>query len=214
MTGARIAWASGNPRVATVDAALGVVRGVGAGATRITARTGNVTSGVMVSVVPRAVDAAAAPTRDRQSVARADAPPPPASVPAAPTATPAATPRTAAKSEAELRAEIQNVLTAYAHAIELRDTSLIRRAFPNAGSELVKRWQTTFDDARGAIQMSGGAIEILDVPRDADGAQVRARARYSARFSSRAARSDQSFPVSFTAVVQRDGGTWRITSIQ
>jgi hypothetical protein len=205
MPDARSTWATGDPRVATVDAALGVVRGVGAGATRITARVGSVTGGVMVSVVPRPVETAAPSSRDRETPARPAAPPP-ASV--------AATPPTATKSEADLRAEIETVLATYAHAIELRDTSQIRRVFPNAASELLKRWQTTFDDARGAIRMSGGAVEILDTPRDGAGAQVRVRAQYSARFSSRAARSDQSFPVTFTAVVQHDGGAWRITSIQ
>jgi hypothetical protein len=62
--------------------------------------------------------------------------------------------------------------------------------------------------------MTGGGIEILDPPRDVDGNQVTTRARYSARFYSRAARAEQSFPVVYTAVVQRDGGTWRITSMR
>jgi len=118
------------------------------------------------------------------------------------------------KSEAELRSEIQGVLAVYVRAIQERDTSLIRRVFPNAGSELMTRWQTTFDDARGPIAMSGGAVEILDSPRDAVGAQVQVRARYSARFSSKAARSDQSFPVGFIAVVQRDTGGWHIAGIR
>jgi hypothetical protein len=106
------------------------------------------------------------------------------------------------------------VVASYARAIEQRDTSLIRRAFPGAGSELMSRWQATFDDARGPIAMTGGTVEILDTPRDAAGSQVHARAKYLARLSSKAARSEQSFPVSFTAVLQRDGGAWRITSIR
>ena len=206
MPDARIAWASSDPRVATVDSALGVVRGVGAGATRITARVGTLTTGVMVSVVPRAVEPAVVSIRERENPGRPAVPAPPTSV--------AAPPPTATKSEAELRAEIRTVLSTYVHAIELRDTSQIRRVFPNAGSDLMKRWQTTFEDARGPIQMTGGAIDVIDTPRDVAGAQVRARAQYAARFSSRAARSDQSFPVAFTAVVQHDGGVWRITSIQ
>jgi len=124
------------------------------------------------------------------------------------------TPTPAPKSEAELRSEIQGVMAVYARAIEERDTSLIRRVFPNAGSQLMTRWQTTFDDARGPIAMSGGTVEILDPPRDAAGSQVQVRARYSARFSSKAARSDQSFPVNFIAVVQRDAGGWHIASIR
>jgi hypothetical protein len=106
------------------------------------------------------------------------------------------------------------VLASYVRAIETRDTSLIRRAFPNAGGELMTRWQTTFDDARGPIAMSGGAVEIVDTPRDAIGSQVQVRAKYFARFSSKAARSDQSFPVAFTAFVQRDAGGWHIASIR
>ena len=54
----------------------------------------------------------------------------------------------------------------------------------------------------------------VDPPRDAAGSQVQVRARYSARFSSKAARSDQSFPVNFIAVVQRDAGGWHIASIR
>ena len=76
------------------------------------------------------------------------------------------------------------------------------------------RWQTTFDDARSNLQMSAGTIELLDAPRDVTGTQVRARASYSARFASRAARKDQAFPVTFTATLQRDGGTWRIVGIR
>ena len=118
------------------------------------------------------------------------------------------------RSEAELRSEIQSVVAVYVRAIEERDTSLIRRVFPNAGSQLITRWQTTFDDARGPIAMSGGAVNILDTPREVVGSQVQVQARYSARFSSKAARSDQSLPVSFVAVVQRDTGGWHIASIR
>lgn len=118
------------------------------------------------------------------------------------------------KTEAEHRAEIQAVIGSYVRAIEQRDTSLIRRVFPGAGSELVSRWQTTFDDARGPIAMNNGSIEIVDTPRDAAGAKVNVRAKYVARFASKAARSDQSFPVTFAAVVQRDAGTWHIVGIR
>ena len=135
----------------------------------------------------------------------------PANPPANP---PAASTGTSAKSEAELRSDVEVLLAAYARAIETRDTSLIRRVFPNAGEALMTRWQTTFDDARSNIQMSAGSIQLLDPPRDVPGTQVRAQASYTARFASRAARKDQSFPVNFIAVLQRDGGTWRIVSIR
>jgi hypothetical protein len=127
---------------------------------------------------------------------------------------PSAPPAPPPKSEAELRTEVQNVLASYVRAIEQRDTSLIRRVFPNAGTLVMGRWQTTFDDARGPINMSGGAVDILDTPRDAVGSQVQVRAEYLARFSSKAARSEQSFPVHFTAVVQRDPTGWHIAGIR
>ena len=129
-------------------------------------------------------------------------------------AAPVSPPAASGRSEADLRSEIEVLLAAYARAIETRDTSLIRRIFPNAGQELMARWQTTFDDARANLSMSAGTIELLDTPRDVTGSQVRARASYSARFASRAARKDQSFPVTFVATLQRDGGTWRITAIR
>jgi hypothetical protein len=143
-----------------------------------------------------------ADTSAARPAARLDAPPVTASTSPPP------------KSEAELRSEIQSVLAVYARAIQERDTSVIRRVFPNAGSELMTRWQTTFDDARSPIAMNGGAVEILDTPRDVVGSQVQVRARYSARFSSKAARSDQSFTVGFVAVVQRDAGAWHIVAIR
>jgi hypothetical protein len=148
------------------------------------------------------------PTVDTSAARAAARPDTPSSSPPAPPPAPAP------KSEAELRTEILNVLASYVRAIEQRDTSLIRRVFPNAGSELMTRWQTTFDDARGPIAMSGGAADVLDTPRDAIGTQLQVRARYSARFSSKAARSEQSFPVSFTALVQRDAGGWHIAGIR
>ena len=180
---------------------------------RPAADSGRVAAGASRAAVPASAPPVApkpnvVPTVDTSAprpAARLDTPPSPAP-------TPPAAP--AAKTEAELRAEIQTVLASYVRAIQQRDTSLVRRAFPNAGSELMTRWQTTFDDARGPIAMSGGAVDIMDTPRDAIGTQVQVRARYSARFSSKAARSDQSFPVSFTAVVQRDSAGWHIASIR
>jgi len=207
-----VAWATSDARVASVDPARGVVHGVGVGAARITARSAGAAAGVTVTVLGRSADSVVTGDASRArgatgSDAAGGAPPNGA---APPTSTPAAAP----KSDAQLRGEIQAVLGAYARAIEQRDTALIRRVFPNAGYELLTRWQTTFDDARGGIAMNDADIEIVDTPHDVPGAQVHVRAKYSARFSSRAARSDQTFPVVFTAVLQRDGGAWRITSIR
>jgi hypothetical protein len=106
------------------------------------------------------------------------------------------------------------VLGTYVRGIQSRDTSLIRRAFPSIGGDVLRRWQSTFEDARGDIRVTGSS-QILDTPRDAAGAQVRAAVRYSASFASRAARADQSFPVTFTATLLRGpDGTWRIVSLR
>jgi serine/threonine-protein kinase len=209
-----IAWASSDTRVATVDPASGIVRGIRPGATRITARSASLVAGVVVTVAPSASDSIATSTADAshaRPAGRSDASGPTSpNVTAPPTSSSTPTP----KSEAQLRSEIQAVLASYAHAIEMRDTSLIRRVFPDAGYELMTRWQTTFNDARGPIAMNDAALDIVDAPRDVPGSQVHVRAKYAARFSSRAARSDQSFPVTFTAVLLRDGGAWRIASIR
>jgi hypothetical protein len=123
-------------------------------------------------------------------------------------------PTTTSKSESELRADAQAVVATYLRAIQARDTSLMRRVYPNADAQHMKRWQTTFDDARGPIQVTGSAPQIAGTPRDAAGAQVEASVKNSVRFSSKAARADLTIPVTFIAVLQRDGGTWRITSIR
>jgi hypothetical protein len=276
MADARVTWSSADPRIATVDPSRGVVRAVAAGATRITARAGNITSAVSMSVVPpapdpavvasvemadvrsltvgetarlsaRALNGAGAPAtgavidwsssnadvasvasdgvltargagtavvrasaggrstersvtiRAREVVTRPDSP-----VTRPPTATP--------KSDSELRAEIRGVLATYARAIQTRDTSLIRRVFPTARDAFMSRWQGTFKEAVGPIQVTTGNIEVLDAPRDAPGAEV--RVRYSGRLAFRVGRDDQDGPYTFTATLQRDGATWKITSLR
>jgi serine/threonine-protein kinase len=211
MNGTAVTWATSNARVATVDPARGIVHGVGAGAVRITARAATALAGVMVTVLPSSDSSAVSASTSHTRLAGPDVP---SATPPNGGSAPPSTASSAPKTEAQLRAEIQTVLATYAHAIELRDTSLIRRVFPNAGYELLTRWQTTFDDARGPITMNDTGIEIVDTPQDVPGSQVHVRAKYAARFSSRAARSDQTFPVAFTAVLQREGGAWRITSIR
>jgi hypothetical protein len=205
---ARLTWSTGNPRVATVDSLAGTVHGVGAGATRITVHAGNVVAGVTVTVIPPAP----APNVAVAPESPLTRPAPRSETPVPSTPTPAAS--APAKSEAELRAEIQTVVGTYARAIEQRDTSLIRRVFPLAGSELMTRWQNLFDDAKSSIAMTGGSVQILDTPLNAPGSKVQASARYVAKFSSKAARSDQSFPVTFTATLQRDPGVWHIVAIR
>jgi hypothetical protein len=277
---ARVSWESSDPRVATVDAARGTVRGIAPGAARITARAGDVTSRVNISVAPPAPDPSVVASIDLSGVspltvgetARATATARNASgahlgsagitwsstnpdiatvasngtitaraagsttiratsggqsadrvltvrarevtradTPAAPPSNPGPPP-TPRKTEAELRSEVQSVLETYVRAIQTRDTSLIRRVFPSVGNDVLRRWQSTFDDAPGGIRMTG-ATQIQDTPRDAAGAQVRAQVRYSASFHSRAARADQSFPVAFTATLVRGpDASWRIVS--
>jgi len=182
---APIEWSSSSPDVASVSAS-GLVTARSAGTTTIRAVSGGRSDDRQVTV------------RAKEVVVRRDT---------------EATVTSPVKSEADLRSEIQAALRTYVRAIESRDTSLLRRAYPNISSGQLKAWQATFNDAAGPIQVTGSDPEILDRPRDVAGSQVRARAQYTARFSSRQ-RREVSFPIAFLAALQRDGNTWRITNIQ
>ena len=192
LSGTNIEWSSSNPDIVTVSQ-NGALTARAAGVATVRASTGGRTGERAVTV------------RAREVVSRPDTPSAPP---------PIANPAPATKSEAELRAEIRAVLSTFGRAIATKDTSLIRRVFPTASSVVMARWQTTFNDARGPIQVTGDTPQIVDTPRDAAGAQVHVRANYSAKFSLRSGRTDVSFPLPIVAVLQRDGGAWRIMSMQ
>lgn len=182
--GAVIDWSSSSPEIASVSSE-GVVTARAAGTAIIRASAGGRNAARSVTV------------RAREIATRVDSPitrPPPA------------------KTEAELRNEILGVLATYARAIQSRDTSLIRRVFPTVADAFLTRWQQTFKEATGPIQLTTGTIEVLDVPRDVAGAQV--RATYAGRLEFRVGRSDQGGPYTFTATLQREGGTWKITTLR
>jgi hypothetical protein len=182
--GAVIDWSSSSPEIASVNSD-GLVTARAAGTAIIRASAGGRNAARSVTV------------RAREIATRVDSPvtrPPPA------------------KTEAELRNEIRGVLATYARAIQSRDTSLIRRVFPTVADAFLTRWQQTFREATGPIQVTTGTIDVLDVPRDVAGAQV--RATYAGRLEFRVGRSDQGGPYTFTATLQRDGGTWKITTLR
>jgi serine/threonine-protein kinase len=182
--GAVIDWSSSSPEIASVSSE-GVVAARAAGTAIIRASAGGRNAARSVTV------------RAREIATRIDSPvtrPPPA------------------KTEAELRNEILGVLATYARAIQSRDTSLIRRVFPTVADAFLTRWQQTFKEATGPIQVTTGTIQVLDVPRDVAGAQV--RATYAGRLEFRVGRSDQGGPYTFTATLQREGGTWKITTLR
>jgi len=182
--GAVIDWSSSSPEIASVSSE-GVVTARAAGTAIIRASAGGRNAARSVTV------------RAREVATRVDSPvtrPPPA------------------KTEAELRNEIRGVLATYTRAIQSRDTSAIRRVYPTVADAFLTRWQQTFKEATGPIQVTTGTIEVLDVPRDVAGAQV--RATYAGRLEFRVGRSDQGGPYTFTATLQRDGGTWKITTLR
>jgi hypothetical protein len=102
----------------------------------------------------------------------------------------------------------------YARGIEGRDTSHMRAAFPTAPGDLLKNWQSTFEDARDGIQLRGPDLAMLDTPRDAVGSQVRVSSQRMAHFYSKRMRREIDVPTRFTAVVQRFPNGWRIVSIR
>lgn len=183
--GASIEWSSSNPDVASVGPG-GLLNARAPGTSTIRASSGGRSAQRVVAVRPR------------------DVPPPKNDSPAPPVA----------KTEAELRAEIQSVLATFIRGIETRDTAMIHRVFPSAGSDYLRRWQGTFADARDNIRMTGGPFQITGTPRDAEGSQVRVQAKFTAQLYSRQDRRELSFEVPLTAVVRRDSAGWRIVSIQ
>jgi hypothetical protein len=182
--GASSHWTSSPPDVASVDAS-GLLTAKGPGSATIQATAGDRSAERRVSVRAREV-----------VVPKVD--------------TPAAPPP---KSEAELSTEVRAVLARYTRGIETGDTSAMRGVFPSVPGDKLRGWRTAFEDARDGIQMRG-SVQLLDAPRDAVGNQVRARGEYHAAFFSKTNRRDTQFDASFSAVVQRVPGGWRIISIR
>ena len=125
---------------------------------------------------------------------------PSAAANSAPTSSPAA-------SGANATAGVQEAIAAYAHAIQSRDVSAIRRVYPDISSAQQNGFQQFFDAAR-ALRVSF-SLSSLDVSGNSADARVVGTYDYTGA-DGRSMRQ----PVSFRAALRQDGGAWRLISVQ
>jgi hypothetical protein len=122
---------------------------------------------------------------------------------AEPPAPPAGTP-----VPADPRPDIQKVIDDYAHALESRDVSQVRRAYPGITSSQQQSWQDFFQSVRNlkagltvtAVRLSGLMAETV----------VSGVYEYDNATTGRAERR----PVTFRAILVVDSSGWRLTTIR
>src|SRR6266705_2056200 len=122
---------------------------------------------------------------------------------AEPPAAPAATP-----APADPRPDIQKVIDDYARALESRDVSQVRRAYPGLTSPQQQSWQDFFQSVRNlkagltvtAVRLSGLTAETV----------VSGVYEYDNATTGRAERR----PVTFRAILVVDSSGWRLTTIR
>jgi hypothetical protein len=156
----------------------------------------------------RAAAAAAAAAKTRATVS--DSPkkevvaPPPTPVVVTQPAPVAAPPRTPAANPA---ADIGTVVSVYEKAIESRDISEVRRAYPGLTSAQAGQWEQFFRSVR-SIKVSL-SVSNLDVKGDA--ADARLTGAYD--YISSAGKSEHQ-PANFQATFLHDGGVWKLMSVR
>jgi plastocyanin len=142
----------------------------------------------------------AARDRAAQAAAAAAAPPPrvdPAPVqPVAP----------AAPSPAAIRQQIIDAVLAYGRALESRNISQIRLAYPGLTSAQEQGWRGFFQEAQN-VRVSLG---VTEVQQSGDAAEVTVNGTLEYTQSRRAKRD----PMPFRATLERGAGGWRITVIR
>jgi serine/threonine-protein kinase len=127
--------------------------------------------------------------------------PPPAPAPAvkAPEPQPVARPSP--------REEIASVVAAYARAIESRDISAVRRAYPGITGEQARGFEQFFQSTR-SINVT---FRVTDV--DASGNSADAHLSGSYEYVTSEGRTERQ-PVSFSASLRYDGSAWHLTSVR
>jgi serine/threonine-protein kinase len=126
-----------------------------------------------------------------------------------PVATPARgeTPAPAAPAApADPRPQIDAAIQAYARAIESRDVSAVRRAYPGLTTQQMQTWKDFFTAVRN-LKVELRASRIIP---NGDTAE----ANVQGSFSFLQDRRPQVQPVQFRASLERGDGGWRITAIQ
>ncbi len=106
------------------------------------------------------------------------------------------------------RPEIRGLVTQYAAAVESQSLSDLQRVYPGMTSVQQRGWEQFFELVREVkAQLE---IDRLDVTDSNAEAQVRGTYTYLNTSTQRNERQ----PVSFTALLRREGGRWSIVEIR
>jgi hypothetical protein len=104
--------------------------------------------------------------------------------------------------------EIQNVVDAYAGALESRDIEQVRRAYPGLTAAQQESWRGFFDRVRNLkANLSVASLSVADASAEATVSGVY---EYDNASTGRAERR----PVTFHVTLARDANRWRITAIR
>ena len=103
--------------------------------------------------------------------------------------------------------DVAPVIDSYARAIESRDVSAIRRAYPGLTSDQQRGFEQFFESAR-KINVT---FRVTSVEGTASAAEVRVSGRYE--YESSSGRAERQ-PVSFAATLRRDGAGWRMVGLR
>src|SRR2546425_633988 len=165
------------------------------------------------SRVPRAAAETAAvraPAESTPSVARAKRPPaPPPPPPAEPAAAAAPAPAPApAPLPPDPRPQIEQVIADYARAVESRDLSEVRRAYPGLTAAQQQGWKELFQSAR-RLKASLTVTAVKGVGTTAE-AIVSGGYEYDNVRTSRTER----LPVTFRAILIAEPGGWRLATVR
>jgi hypothetical protein len=112
----------------------------------------------------------------------------------------------AAPSPAAIRQQIIDAVLAYGRALESRNISQIRLAYPGLTSAQEQGWRGFFQEAQN-VRVSLG---VTEVQQSGDAAEVTVNGTLEYTQSRRAKRD----PMPFRATLERGAGGWRITVIR
>jgi hypothetical protein len=208
-------WSSANTRRVTVSAG-GIVRGVAEGAAIISARAGNVSGSIQLTVRPRTVVTAAPPvTPPPTSVTPPPVTPPPTrdsvtpppvrNVEPPPTRTaepPPVTPSPAVIADRQAR----QLVVDYAAALTTRNVDNVARLFPTMASAARTGWRGFF----GTVREFQATYRVDNVA--VSGATATVRASGDHRYTYQTGKQC-SVPVSFDFKMSESGGSWRVTAV-
>jgi eukaryotic-like serine/threonine-protein kinase len=105
------------------------------------------------------------------------------------------------------REEIASVVAAYARAIESRDISAVRRAYPGITGDQARGFQQFFQSTRSI----NATFRVADI--DVSGNSADAHLSGSYEYVTNEGRTERQ-PVSFSASLHYDGSSWRLTSVR